>query len=801
MSWAKDSLHKLSCYGSITLPNIPRIAADEKSRQKYLSEYDKYEPELRRHHLGAAETTNTIGLKDVPADFDRTVPSLLGPTEAEQEYERACESRKAPALRKGYRGAGTRASHVAGADVFTPSARKFISPQPSQVARSDEEPQQRVTPSASRPSSAVSTTATSSAAPEAGEKAAPVALVEADGTRAWAAAVIEAAPAHIPRPPSALPKRKPATATPPMSQPRARTAPSLKPPLATTRLGQRSGPSSATPARVARPRPPPQERPLRATTPATALTAESTARLLLVLLNPPQKYIASLHLDLSFFDLGWLQSGQAAPHRLTTIENHFNNNEALPRFRINSPRSVITLLKNGASPKDWGPGSGAASAPAMSSLGSATKEIAAVQAEVCAHRRAYVQAQRDALRRSLQDSYSTLCACAPLNDVVNWYRRLNEADMLSDAVREEEELLPLATVVRQRQERQRRVFESSKVRMMREVQHAKELQDHESASMQRKLQAEAEAEEERSHKALEEQEARRLVQARLEAHQAERQRWEEAYRQRLQARLDRAETRKAERMSARKRQQQAMQELREARETERVRRLERKAALLEEQAVAQEQKRREKEVKCEELRAMRETRLAEEHRALAEKQQRAACLREEARQRAAEAEEAMRRAALQRQLDAEERLRGFQARRQEEAAQRAAATAVHHERLNEARSQALAKEELFKATLVEKHLQEEERYCNTRARQLADIMWRREAEWEQEEAKAYVVLQLQRIAEFKKLHTVASLLEKCKAACAVVRQRERICEQAMRAREKLRAERDALKHLISSLPQ
>ncbi|KAG5464174.1 hypothetical protein LSCM1_00354 [Leishmania martiniquensis] len=799
MSCVKEPLHRLA-FGSITLPNIPRIAADEKSRQKYLSEYEKYEPELRRHHLGAAETTNTIGLKDVPAEFDRTVPSLLGPTEAEQEYERTRESRKAPPLRKGYRGASARTSHVAVTDTLTPAARKSISLPLSQVPQSDEGPPQVVTPTNSRPSSAVSTPATASAAPEAGEEAVGLDPVKADGTRESAAAVVEAAPARIPRPPSALPKRKPPTVATPGSQPRARTAPSLKPPLATGRLGQRDGASSAAYARVAKPKLPQPDRPLRAASPTTAHGAESTARLLRVLLNPPPQYTASLRLDLSFFDLGWLQSGQAAPHRLTTLESRFSNKEVSPRFRINSPRSVITLLEKGASPEDWDPPSGVFSSAAISSPTCVTQDIAAVQTEVCAHRRAYVQAQRDALCRSLQDSYSALCARAPLDEVIRLYRRLSEADTLTFTMREEE-LLPLATVVQQRQERQRRMFESSKNRMMREVQRAKELQEQEDAAVQRKLQAEAEAEEERRRKALEEQEARRLVQARLEAHHAERQRREEVYRQHLQARLERAEARKAERMAARERQLQAIQEQREAREAERARRLERKTALLEEQAVAQEQKRREKEATCEQLRAMREARIAEEHRALVEKQQRAACLREEARQRAAEAEEAMRQAALQRQLDAEERLRELQARRKEEAVERAAATAAHHERLNEIRSQAVAKEELLKATHLERYRQEEERHRNARSRQLADIMWRREAEWEQDETKAYLMLQLQRIAEFKKLHTVASLLEKHKAACTVVRQRELICEEAMRAREKLRAERDALKHLISSLPQ
>ncbi|CAC9551121.1 hypothetical protein conserved [Leishmania donovani] len=811
MSRAREVSQKLTCYGGITLPNIPRIAPDEKSRQKYLSEYEKYEPELRRHHLGDAETTNTIGLKDVPPDFDRTMPSLLDPTAAEVEYERAREGRKAQVLRKGHRGASARVAQAAGTVNPAPAARKSISPQPSQTALADEEPQQKGTPSPSSPSSAAGTpTTAATAASAASEEAARLTPVEADGTRTWDAVVIEAAPAHVPRPPSERSHPKSATATTPMSQPRARTAPSLKPQQDATRLGTRTGTSPAASARAARPKSRPRAQPERATTPATAPTtprrlrtpfaahepptAESTARVLRVLLDPPQQYASSLHLDLSSFDLGWLRNGQAAPRHLTTIAKHFNDNGASPQLRINSPRSVIAFLENGASPKDWDPRSSAASASAAA-LGGATQDMAAVQVEVHEHRRAYVQAQRDALRRTLQDSYSVLCARVPFNELVGWYRRLCEADMLADAALEEQQH-SLATAVRQLQERQRQVFETNKIRMMRQMQQAKELQERQEASVQRKLQAEAEAGELRRQKALEEQERRRLQQARLEAHRAERQRREEAYKQQLQARLNRAETCNAERMAARERQLQAMQQRREAQEAERLRRLERSTAVLEEKFAAKEQKRREKAAKLEQLRAAREARLAEERRALAEKQQRAAYLREEAKRRSEEAEEAARREALQRQQHAEERLREFQSRRHEEAAQRAVAAAAHHERCNEIRSQALAKEELFKATVEDKHRQSEEHHRERQSRQLTEFMWRREANWEEEEAKTYAVLQLQRIAEFNKLHTVVDLLEKRKAANAVVRHRELICEKVMRARDELRAGRDILKQEI-----
>ncbi|GET93415.1 hypothetical protein, conserved [Leishmania tarentolae] len=818
MSRARETSQKLTCYGGIILPNIPRITSDEKSRQKYLSEYEKYEPELRRHHLGDAESTKTIGLKDVPPDFDRTVPSLVGPTAAEIEYERSREGRKTQILRKGHRGVSARVARAAGTENSTPTAQKLIVPQPPQIAPTDEEPQQKGTSSPLRPGSAAGTpTTAATAAPAASEEAARLIPADADGTRNWAAVVTEAPSARMPQPPAERLHSKPTTTTTPLSQPRARTAPSLKPQKDATHFRQRTGTSSASVARTARPKSRQQAELEQATSPATAPTtprrlrtpfaarelptAETTARVLRVLLDPPQQYASSLHLNMSFFDLGWLRNGQAAPRHLNTIANHFKDNGTSPQLRINSPRSVITFLENGASPKDWDPRSSAASpsAAALSALGGATQGAASVQAEVHEHRRAYVQAQRDALSRTLQDSYSVLCARVPFNELVDWYHRLSEADKLEDAVQDDQS--SLATAVQQLQERQQHVFETNKVRIMRQMQQAKELQARQEASVQRKLQAEAEAEELRQQKALEEQERRRLQQARLEAHRAERQRREEAYKKQLQDRLDKAEICNAERVAARDRQLQAMQQRREAQEAERLRRLERSTVALEEKFAAEERKRQEKAAKLEKLREEREARLVEERRMLVEKQQRAAFLREEARQRSEEAGEAARQAALQRQLHADERLREFQARRQDEAAQRAVLMAAHHERCNVIRSQTLAKEELFRATVEDKQRQNEEHHRERRSRQLTDIMWRREANWEEEEVKTYAVLQLKRIAEFSKLYTVVDLLEKRKAANAVVRHREIICEKVLRARDDLRARREILKQEVEKSSQ
>lgn len=850
MSRTREPSQKNAPYTGMTLPNIPRIAADEKSRQKYLSEYDKYEPELRRHHLGGVDTTNTIGLKDVPANFDRTVPSLFGPTEAELEYERARENRKHQTIRRGERAHAARGTSLSAAAMGPtdtaypgPGTRRSMAPLPptpsAATAAAIAAPADNAFNNASRPSSArAAGTAAAAAAASAGaeEGAATVTWGDADATStppanpsaapgdpaappfteataatpSAAAAVTIVSPACMLRPPSTSPGRPARTA---MSAPRARTAPSVKsPPPPAQRLGQRFGVSSATPRPPpglmrSRPPPPPPPRPASVSParPRTAVStrrlanAEATARVLHVLLDPPPQYASALDLNLSFFDLSWLRNGEATPLNLTTLSNHSTDDAGFQAPRINSPRSVITMLEHGATPKDWDPVQSTASVAAMTAGREYAPDATAVQAEVREQRRAHVQAQREALRRRLQDSYAALCARANFNDVVTWYRRLRQADMLAETPLEEEDRVSLATAVLQRQERQRRVFETNKLRMMRQVQQAQEVLERQAVSEQRKAQAETEAEAERLRKAQEEQESRRMQQVRLEGHRLERQRREEAYRQQLEMRLAKAESRNAERAAARERQLQAAHQQREAQEAERLRRLQRNTAVLEEQAAAVEERRREKEAKAEETRTAREARLAREHRALAEKQLRAAQLRDEARQRAAEADEAAREAARVRQEQAELRLYDFYLRRQEEAAARAAVEAAHHERLNEVRAQALEREEQFRAAVEDSMAQHEQQHREARLRQVSEALWRRESDWEEQEAKAYAVLQQHRITEFNKLHNVVDLLEKRKAANAIMRQRQLVCEQAMRDREKLRMERDALKQHITSI--
>ncbi|KPA81319.1 hypothetical protein ABB37_03719 [Leptomonas pyrrhocoris] len=803
-----------SVFNAMQLPNIPRLTTDEKSRSKYISEYEKFEPELRRHHIGTPETTNTLGLKDVPADFDRTVPSISEPTKAEIEFARQ-HSTRARSAKKSVDGGAKLTAFAAAAASRPATSNNAMSAlaakrgtMEGRLSSARESLFEGRLPSASkqRPSFITAVQLT-----EAAETAtATEAAASADAAAVDAGQPLTPPEPRFPTPPSQrslLETRAPDGKAQMTSLSRMRSAPPLTKTTTATANAAAPAQRSMTPPRsnfVRWTRTDPSVPPLPSAAVKDAASAAETARVLCVLLEPPTQYVTSLDLDLSCFDLEWLRLGAVPPRHRTTISNYNDAPGADTHpAKINSPRSVITLLEHGVSLKDWAGGSTdsstAGSAGARSPPPSAGQSPR-LQAELQQHRVARVLARQKAVREELESSYQSLCALAPLQELLTCYRQVRSANAHTDADLGDEEKASLSTVVLQRQERQRRVFETNKMRMLRQVQQAKEMHEHQTIAERRQQQAEADAAEVRRQKAAEEVAARRLQQERLEARRAEREQREEAVRLELQSRMTKVEARNAERVAARERQQKAFHQEREAQAAERARRMERNTTALEEQAALLEQKRLEKEKKLEELRLMRETRLAEEHRLQVEKQLRAAQQRDEARQRAAEAEEAVRVAALERQAQAQARLQDFYARRRDEAAQRAMAESEHQKRIEEARAESAAKEEKFKASIQEKLQRHEERYQDTRARQLADIAWRREAEQEEQEEKANTVLQLHRVAEFNKLRTVVDLLEKRKAANAVTRQRTLICEQAMRDREKLREERESLKQQLACNP-
>eukprot|EP00672_Neobodo_designis_P015256 CAMPEP_0174845072 /NCGR_PEP_ID=MMETSP1114-20130205/11500_1 /TAXON_ID=312471 /ORGANISM="Neobodo designis, Strain CCAP 1951/1" /LENGTH=591 /DNA_ID=CAMNT_0016079319 /DNA_START=76 /DNA_END=1847 /DNA_ORIENTATION=+ len=69
----------------VALPTLPRC--DENNRAKWVSEYDKVEAELLKTHVPGSGTT-TLGLRQIPATFDRTIPPPDIETEGDERRRR-----------------------------------------------------------------------------------------------------------------------------------------------------------------------------------------------------------------------------------------------------------------------------------------------------------------------------------------------------------------------------------------------------------------------------------------------------------------------------------------------------------------------------------------------------------------------------------------------------------------------------------------------------------------------------------------------------------------------------------------
>lgn len=467
---------------------------------------------------------------------------------------------------------------------------------------------------------------------------------------------------------------------------------------------------------------------------------------------------------------------------------------------ITSPRSVLVLLRSGVAMEDLQatvePSDlEAATQPLMGKRPDAETQKAVLQ-RLTQQRRA----QSEALLNALVREYNSFCSQVQLDSLIAAYHRVVEEEKQQVTISEEDQA-SMATAVLLRQERQHRVFESNKIRMLREVQQAREAHDRHVIAEERHREAEAEAELLRTTKAKEREEQRQRQQERLEARREEREAREEVYKQLLEERLTKASERSDERARARERQVQARHAQRLAREEERQRRISRNMAVVAEQAVALEKKREEKDARLVELRQEREARLQEEHTVLHEKQARAARQREEAKARAQDVEDQLRIASEEAFHAAEVRYEEFRAHRQEAVAERTAREAQHQQRLEELRDDLFKKYDSIRTATIEKHRRCEENWVATQKERLVNLMWKRETELEQARMKTYSIRQQQRVAEFQKLQTVVNLMAKRRAADVVVRQREVIYEQAMRDRVVLREERETLKELAKQEEQ
>eukprot|EP00796_Vickermania_ingenoplastis_P008217 gene8217-5741_t len=829
---------------TMVLPNIPKMT-DDKNRIKYMTDYEKYEPELLKHHIGSADTTTTIGLKNFPAEFDRTVPSPTDPTVAEKEYDKYIAQRNARRRKKHFPAPTLKPSVTITKPKLKETAVVSSSPQPSLEPRNSTPGKEHLLEPAASDITAATPSAGAGVPPILAEAAAasPGAAVvlhtptsvsrpqrmmrgpgklSTDVTRSGSSVLSKTSnrstpqeePMHkMPLPESAAASSTQARRSPSAStrQPSASSSRSVphpsRPPKPTSSFRQPSKPAARSP-----PRAPPRPVVLDDREPTKSLTAEEVqkylaencptspraiavepanvgedinecADMLRVLVNPPQEFAASVKLDLRGMDIDWIAEKRRRPGQLTTLQNWQSMTPANGVPKITSPRSVLVMLRNGVSTSDL-----KLSLPKDDDY--LLPQDPVLRAAVKRYRMEREKVRRDTLSELLLSDYLSLSSQFSQSELIF---AVNKPPDVA------EKIPAMPTSLLERQERQRKQFEINKMRLSREQELAEAVEAKRLIAEERKQRAVEEQRAAMEAKAKAEEEQRKMQQRRLEEQKRKLQEMEKLAMENLRQRQELAEKRNEERALAQAQQFEERQKIRHEKEAERQRRFAHVARMREEQAAMVLQKREEVEQKLAQIEESRRLQAEEEKKLLREKQLKVKEARREAARRAAEQEEKIRQAALEKQQQVELRIQKFIESREEQAQRRAEEERMKTSRRREAFESAILQEEELKKVTEAKRLEHELRYGKVQTEKTLSMTLHREREREELASKAATIRMMQRVQEFKKLQTVAELIEKKRVAEHLEKQRADILARSIAERDKMNLEKEALRHKLESI--
>ncbi|RNF14288.1 uncharacterized protein Tco025E_06021 [Trypanosoma conorhini] len=746
---------------SIVIPNIPKVV-DERARMKLLCDYEKYEPELFKHHLGTPETTQTIGLKLAPVEFDRRLPSPSEPTVAEREYEAHKRLRKHNKQLSFSVSPYRQSAKGGAADV------QLAAPATGEAARA----------SPTRPSTAVPL---------------PEHVLPQTATRTRSMRSI--GPSSAPTPPPLSPVAKaPETAGKKMTPaaPQKQLSPSRPP----QQVSQEKPPKFRTEIRKETIKPMVPKKPLHPapprkgadvsgipvglpqSKPGNVLTAEHCAQLLRVLLCTPPEYSESFKLDLQNIDLRWMH-GSRYPGSFVTLHTWHPPEGDAKVTSLNSPRSVIVMLQNGIVVNDLVPHTTIHDDALLPPDPEMRQLVKRMRME---RQRRY----REELLASLQERYVELCRGVNLAEVIKAFHENKK----------QETVVELPTSLKKEQERQQRALLMERTRIEKQINLAKDVHERQLIAEDRQRRVEEEARARIEAKKAEERLAHERAAERLALQRQKIAELEAFYKKGLQERQARAEEKQARRAEAQQRQIEHRREEQERLAGERQLRFQRVAEQQEQQKLMIQQKH---EAKEEKLRRLREEQERQQEKLRAKTLERAVKsveLREMARKRAAMHEEKVRQAAEEQQRKMEERIARFQQSSKAARAERALQEEQKRTRMKEAFAAAVDRVNTFKEEVIEKQVKHQKLFDELQRRRDEEILTRQEREREDMEAKSFAVLRNKRMTEFGKLETVLQLLSKREAALSLERERALLRQETRKAREAMLVERQALKEMV-----
>ncbi|CCW69291.1 unnamed protein product [Phytomonas sp. Hart1] len=515
--------------------------------------------------------------------------------------------------------------------------------------------------------------------------------------------------------------------------------------------------------------------------------------LLRTLLCPQDKYSESIHLSMDYIDLNWLKKNRQPPTNLRKIQDlNFQPHEDLktrtPIPTLNSPRSVLVLLRNGLTINDLLPLKDTSeealqvdceflrllSPTRMGKMGPST-----IREMVRTHRAGADQNRRAALFAFLLEDYRQLCEQVSLSGIVEAFR-------LPAPPR------PLSASLDPHRERIGRIFSLRKSKMAKTLTLANLLKARKETSEARLRQIQSEAQAAMVSKALKEAQARQRQRERLEAHQNKKKQIEAIFQRAIEEKLARAAQRNRERQAAMARLFAQQHQRQEALNAERSQRFEGNAGVHLQLAEEVERKRLTKEAKLEFGKLLQAERLEVERYTQKLAQAKAMREREAVLGRVAEKQAATLEAARLRQQKVEAHLLEFRKKCEDERAARAVEEEERRKRQLQASAKAVELDESLRLRITEKLQQRDKAYYTQKRENLLKRVTVREQEREIESARSFAVIQNQRVKEFCKLHTIIDLTGKEKIAEQLKNQREEALEETRKINEMLNKERENL---------
>ncbi|EAN79964.1 hypothetical protein, conserved [Trypanosoma brucei brucei TREU927] len=780
---------------TIVIPNIPKIT-DIRSRGKLMCEYEKYEAELFKHHLGPPDTTCTMSVKQAPTDFDRRVPGMDEPTAADLLHERrktrggarwGLEKRfGAPVFAAGGTGGNTSTKQqAAGRHGSVPysaadggNSRGALPAVPSVTpldVSTNNPPNQQGTAGNNRDNTSTYSPL-SIRAPEEDPEDVLSSSARRRGTKGQRVSL-------------QVPRRPPQGADPTVKIEEAEG----KEPLGRTQEGKSKG--------GRRFRSLPRRAPLRVQSPLfdteflapggcnwtvctgqdySSWNAEHCAEVLRVLLKPPPEYGESFKVDMSHTDLRWMWNGRM-PKNFTSLQS-WRVEEVKGRVVpvVNSPRSALVMLRCGITVPDLLVHEIGDDAPLLPTDPEDRTMVKSIRMKQ--HKASVIS-----ILEQVRNEYCSLCCAVSLPDLVEAFRRKRQVNIE----------VAKSAMIRDALEKQKRLFECAERKLEVEANRAKNLQERERLIELRNERLQEMMMEKVRRKREEDLIAQQNAAARIKLQQERNAEREKEYQRELQERLERAEERTARQQAARDHLLEQRRIRRKKNAEERQARIERMAEMQEQQSEILRRKYEERDAKVQLVQEERERKQREAQELLAARAAKSQELREQARQRALLREEEVRQAALGQQQEVENRLRQLTKQREEEVAERAKKEAEKRERLKGVLTLTAEKQISLKEVSLKKQEKFKERHDEIQRHQAEEIMLKRERERDLMEAKAFAVLQKKRVAEFNKVEVVLQLIAKREATEALETQREMLLRENFKNHATLTQHRKSLKEDIA----